>query len=138
MIVPPFDIALCLFVVKYSASLAVIYRILFPPPKTLTLVLLPPYRAKITKSRETSLGFRRCGRISGCSELLEDLLGFCLDDGCCLKIARCATGKPDGGSSSQAACGFVLVASGRETRLGLGIIAQRLVELPLCCCQFTA
>src|SRR5712691_3834937 len=138
MIVPPFARALCLFLVKYSSIFAVIYRILFPPPKTLTLVLLAPYRAKITKSRQTSLGFSRCGRISGCTELLEDLLGFCLDDRCCLKVARCATREPDGGSSGQAACGFVLVASGRETRLSLGIIAQRLVELPVRCCQFTA
>src|SRR5437667_263955 len=82
-------------------------RILSPPPKTLTLVLLAPYCAKITKSRETSLGFSRCGRISGCTELLEDLLGFCLDERCCLKVARCPTHEPDGGSSGQAACGFV-------------------------------
>src|SRR5712691_329678 len=134
MRVPPFARALRLFFVQISARLAGISRILFPPPKTLTLVLLAPYRAKITKSREMPPGFRRCGSISGCTALLEDLLGFCLDDGCCLKVASRATGEPDGGSSDQAACGFVLVASDRETRLDFGIIAQRLIELPLCCC----
>src|SRR6266566_9580547 len=101
MRVPPFARALRLFLVQYSARLAGISRILYPPPKTLTLVLLPSYRAKITKSREMSPGCYRCGRISGCAQLLEDLLSFCLDEGCCLKVARCATGKPDGGSSCQ-------------------------------------
>src|SRR3989442_124142 len=115
--------------------------VIFPPPKTLTPVLLVPYFAQTRKSRDTRLGFRYIvgvRRISDCCQSLEDMLRFRTDHMRRLFITCCISAKSDGGNSSQAACSFIFVSSGSETCQSLGIVVQRIAEFPLCCCQFAA